>query len=169
VLYGIGEDGASDRQLLSVATRDLEKEMRTRGVTIENTLFELNVEGETHVVLPRQIQMRTGRSSAVVSVNFLRFHRGMLVDIPLRYVDADDNPYLRRGGFLHRVNNGYAKCYCDTFDIPTHLNVSIAKGGKDHVLRIDDIQLTEGLRLKPPRGPGVIAVIQGRTLDTVAA
>ena len=163
MLYGVGEDGARARELLSVSNRELCKSMREHGVTIENTLFELDVEGRTSLVLPRQIQIRTGHEH-VVSCSFLRFSRGTLVDIPVRFVDSEKNPYLRRGGYLHRVTTGFIKCHCDTLDIPSYINISVARGGRNHVIRLDDVVLPPGLRVKPPRGPGVIAVIKGRSL-----
>ena len=163
MLYGVGEDGARDNKLLSVATSDLGREMRARGVTIENTLYELELEGRRSLVLPRQIQYRVGQGN-VVSCSFLRFSRGTLVDIPLRFLDSEKNTYLRRGGYINRIV-GTLKFYVDTFDIPEFIDVSVAEGTRNTVFRAEDVQVPEGLRLKPHKGPGVLAVIQGRSVQ----
>jgi len=57
VLYGRREDGTvADPVLLHIEEADLAREVRLRGETLENTLYDLTINGETIRVLPRQLQ-----------------------------------------------------------------------------------------------------------------
>jgi len=58
VLYGRRADGTdAEPQLLFLEERDVAREIRKRGKTLENTLFDLTINGETVRVLPRQLEM----------------------------------------------------------------------------------------------------------------
>lgn len=56
VLYGRNADGTmAEPVLLYMEERDVAREMRERGETLENTLYDLTINGETVRVLPRQL------------------------------------------------------------------------------------------------------------------
>jgi len=160
VLYGVSEDGLErERQMLTVSVNELRRHIRLKLECTENTLYELDVEGKRSLVLPRQIQIRTAQHN-LLSVNFLRFHRGTVVQFPLRFVDGGENAYLKRTGFLYRVKD-MVKCTCHTFDLPAYLDVSIKDGVRKTVYTYDDIRLPPGLELAKPSNDRVIAVIKG--------
>ncbi|KAJ8600368.1 hypothetical protein CTAYLR_000703 [Chrysophaeum taylorii] len=158
VLYGVGEDGARDSRLLTVCRKDLMREIRAHQTSVENTLYDLELNGETSRVLMRQIQMRAA-SDYVVNVNFLRFSRGMVVQFPLKFVDEDSNVVLKRGGYLHREKH-FVKCQVHTDDLPPVISFSIGQAPKNHVFRLHDLVLPDGLTLKAKRLDAPIAVIK---------
>ena len=56
VLYGRNADGTmAEPVLLYLESRDVAREIRERGETLENTLYDLTINGETVRVLPRQL------------------------------------------------------------------------------------------------------------------
>ena len=157
-VYGVGSDGRRDRVLGSVCARDLWRELRARRETVENTVYEVSVDGGApELALPRQVQLRAA-SDDVLSVNFLRFAPGARVTVPLRFVGASSNPLLKRGGYLHRVAHGL-RCVCGGADIPSHVDVSVAAGGKNHVFRARDADLPPGLEFRGD-GDAPLAVIK---------
>ena len=87
VVYG-GE-AARPRRLVAVCEKALGRELRARRAAVENTVYELNIQGEagTELVVPRQVQLRAATSD-VLSANFLRFSPDLVLRVPLRFVDA---------------------------------------------------------------------------------
>ena len=56
VVYGQGTSGEDHRVLVKVNLRELQREMRRVGKSLENTVYELQVEGgATETVTPRQV------------------------------------------------------------------------------------------------------------------
>lgn len=63
VIYGVDEDKNIVKILISVKENDLVVEMKKRGQSLENTLYEIHLPDETkHLVTPRQIQFNPRES-----------------------------------------------------------------------------------------------------------
>jgi ribosomal protein L25 (general stress protein Ctc) len=60
VLYGVDDDKNELKTLILVDQKSLARELREKGSTFENTVYELNVESETYsmkvLATPRQTQ-----------------------------------------------------------------------------------------------------------------
>ena len=149
VVYG-GE-AARPRRLVAVCEKALGRELRARRAAVENTVYELNIQGEagTELVVPRQVQLRAATSD-VLSANFLRFSPDLVLRVPLRFVDAGLNQTLRRGAYLHRVRHALGVRCADAASVPEALEVSCAAGGKGYVYHGTDVALPPGVRLATP-------------------
>ena len=149
VVYG--GDAARPRRLVAVCEKALGRELRARRAAVENTVYELNIQGEagTELVVPRQVQLRAATSD-VLSANFLRFSPDLVLRVPLRFVDAGLNQTLRRGAYLHRVRHALGVRCADAAAVPEALEVSCAAGGKGHVYHGTDVALPPGVRLAAP-------------------
>lgn len=160
LVYGVGQDGRRERLLVTCARKELMREMRKHMSSVENIIYRLDLgEGrKSELVTMRQIQLRAA-SDYVISVNFLRFTTGRIIQFPLTYVNSEQNIFLKRGAYLKRIVN-YVKCTVDTYDVPRALAVSIADGGKDHVFRLLDVVVPDGLTLKAKNLEQPIAVIK---------
>lgn len=160
LVYGVGQDGRRERLLVTCARRELMREMRTHTRSVENIIYRLDLgeDREPELVTMRQIQLRAA-SDYVISVNFLRFATGRIIQFPLTYVNSEQNIILKRGAYLKRIVD-FVKCAVDTYDVPRALAVSIAEGGKDHVFRLGDVIVPDGLTLKAKNLEQPIAVIK---------
>ncbi len=65
VVYGQDEDGNTIKTMIMVDQKVLAKELREKGTSFENTLYELSVNSETSsskfMVTPRQTQFNPGK------------------------------------------------------------------------------------------------------------
>ena len=71
ILYGQDADGEEQRVLVSTPRNVLEKELNRVGRAIENIVYDLEIDGETHRVLPRNLQPHP-ITGLPVSLNYLR-------------------------------------------------------------------------------------------------
>jgi ribosomal protein L25 (general stress protein Ctc) len=55
VLYGVDKDRNVVKVLIYTELKEIEREVRIRGAALENTIYDLVVEGNVHKVIPRQI------------------------------------------------------------------------------------------------------------------
>jgi len=150
VLYGKDQNGRVLKQLISVETKALSREIRSRGVTLENTVFELNVMDEDgtetkHAVAPRQLT-RNPLTDLPMSCNFLKYWSGARMRIPLNFINQDQSVALKRGCFLLRVNR-FIECIVDDPEsIPDYINVDVTGTEKNDVLRLEHVTFPPNVR-----------------------
>jgi len=164
VVYGVGENGRSDRLLVTCDRKELNRELRKYNKTVENRIFELHLDdgSEPEPVTFRQIQVRD-TTDYVISANFLRFARGRILKFPLRFIGTDDNVVLKRNGYIHRVLD-FIACACETPDVPDAVYIAVGDAEADHVFRLSDIIIPPGLTMAMKRpADSTIAVI--KTVD----
>jgi ribosomal protein L25 (general stress protein Ctc) len=144
VIHGINDDGTVLKHNITVDSKDLNREIRELGISIENTAYDLiinDANGETksiYTVTPRQLATNP-MTNAPMSVNFLKFQSGQRLRIPMRYVNTDLCVDLRRGCFLLRVNQ-FVECICENPDkIPQYIDVDVSNAGKGSVLTVRDL------------------------------
>ena len=93
VIYG----NKLDPMAISVDRKALERQIQVSGFFIR--LIDVNLEGESHRVLPREVQFHPV-SDAPLHVDFLRFSadRKITVQVPVQFNNEEDSPGLKRGG-----------------------------------------------------------------------
>ena len=79
-----------------------------------------------------------------MNVNFLVYKRGMTVDVPLRTVNEDQSPAIRRGAFFLQVSR-HLKCKALSPDIPAYLEVDLAGAPNKDVVRANRIKIPPSL------------------------
>ena len=137
VLYGAEPFGKP--QNLQVETKELRRHLREAGDTFENQTVNLTVGDKTHLVVPRQLQVHPV-SERIMSLNFILYKEGMSVDIPLRTINEDQSPAIRRGAFFLQVSR-HLKCTALSPDIPAYLAVDLAGAPNKTVIRMDRVKL----------------------------
>lgn len=110
------------------------------------TVYELDVEGEKHRVIPRAYQLDPVKDKPV-HVDFQRLGVGatVRVHVPVRFVNHDASPGLKRGGTLNIVRHT-VEFYCPAERIPEYITADLTGMEIAHSLHISAVQLPEGVR-----------------------
>mmetsp|Transcript_9697 Transcript_9697/g.11051 ORF Transcript_9697/g.11051 Transcript_9697/m.11051 type:complete len:216 (+) Transcript_9697:139-786(+) len=158
--------------LLTTPRSSIEKEIRERQGSFENTLYNLSFEDAADeklsnlLVVPRTLQQHRYKNHPI-SCNFLAYdpEKGMKIRIPLFWLDEEKSNGLKRGGVLNRVFWDI-KCHVTGLNIPPSLGVSLAGRNIGSRIRWSDIKVPDGVSLiKPPNNVEdnpVIATIKGK-------
>lgn len=164
VLYGVDENRNVLKVNLLTNKKDILREFRTNGTSLENTLYELELDNDTkHVVTPRQIQFSPGIdidyffylletfyniSNAVtdepVSANFLRYWPGNKLRIPFQYINQSASEDLGRDCVVVDVND-YVECTCEG-EVPFAITVDLTGAKNRDVIRLSNLKLPPGVR-----------------------
>lgn len=144
VLYGIDEDHNVVKFPIVTPIRDIVREMRTKGLSLENSLYTITLDnGTNHVVTPRQLQIHP-LNDLPLSVNFLKYWPGNTMRIPFLFVNKDQSEDLKRGSFLVHVNS-FVDCTCDG-EVPAYIPVNAATLKNRDVVRLSSLELPPGVR-----------------------
>jgi len=89
------------------------------------TVCELDVEGEKHVVLARDIQLHPV-TDIVRHIDFLRVNdkTKIAVDVPVHFINEDKSPGLEEKGILNVVRHT-VELRCSAMNIPDYIEVSL--------------------------------------------
>lgn len=101
-------------------------------------------EGTTLKVLPRDIQYHPIWEK-IYCVNYIRYHPGRVLEIPLDYVNIDNSPTLKRGGFIAPVSRTIGCVIERGVDIPETIHVDCTCLELGDVIRIDRLIFPSGV------------------------
>jgi large subunit ribosomal protein L25 len=138
VVYGHGDD----TRMVSVDSHELE--LLFKRVHYENTIVELDIEGESAPVrtLVREVQSHAYKSR-VLHVDFQQVHAGerIHVDVPIRLVGTAAG--IRLGGVLMQtITDLPVRCLPDR--IPEVIEIDISHLNINDAVHLRDIELPEG-------------------------
>lgn len=155
VIYGDRKDPLT----ISLDPRDVDRELHRPGFFA--TLFDVEVGGKKHRVLPRDVQLDPV-SDRTVHVDFLRVAQDteVTVNVPVNFMNDEESPGLKRGGVLNIVRHEIEfSCRADA--IPQQIEIDLTGLDIGDSVHISMIQLPDG----------VIPTITDRdfTIATVAA
>ena len=155
VIYG----NNFDTMTISVDRRALERQIHVSGFFIR--LIDVNLDGEAHRVLPREVQFHPV-TDAPLHVDFLRFSadRKITVQVPVQFQNEEESPGLKRGGVLNIVRHEI-EVLCTADNIPQIFEIDLTGCDIGDALHASTVELPEG----------VTFTITGRdfTIATVAA
>lgn len=107
VVYGVDSNGNVMKRLVYSSKREILRELNRQHFSFENTLYEVSLEAgspaEGLLVTPRQLQVDPIKGQPL-SCNFLVYHPGNKLRIPIVYTNKDSNIDMKRGAFLLRTN-----------------------------------------------------------------
>ena len=155
VIYG-GEDknqniSVSKKTLINLLERD----------NFLSNIIKLKIDGKDQNVLPRDVKFDI-LSDEPTHVDFLRIVKGgkVILQIPVKFINSDKSPGLKRGGVLNIVRRK-VELKCPTENIPKELVVDLDGLDIGSSIKISAINLPEN----------VIPTITGRdfVIATVAA
>jgi large subunit ribosomal protein L25 len=159
VIYGHGEQ----TRALTVDAHELERLLAR--VHVENTIIDLNIEGERGAVktLVREVQTHPYRDS-VLHIDFYQIHAGetLTVDVPIVLVGTPAG--VRAGGIMqHALVNLEIRCLPD--QIPAVIEVDVSGLEIGDSLHVGEMKLPEGVEALIDADRSVCSVIP----PTVAA
>ncbi len=110
-------------------------------------LFDVTVEGTTHRVLPRDLQLHPV-TDVPEHVDFLRVsaETKITVHVPVRFIGQDKSPGLKRGGTLNVVVHEI-ELNCDAANIPAHLDIDLEGLDLGATVHLNTITLPAGTTL----------------------
>ena len=155
IIYG----GTEKNQKISLSKK-IVKVLIEKENFLSNIII-LSIDGKPENVLPRDI-MYDVVTDEPIHIDFLRIVKGrkIIIEIPVKFINHDKSPGLKRGGVLNIVRRR-VELKCPSENIPNELVVNLE--GKDigESFKISSIKLPEG----------VTPTIQGRdfVVATLAA
>jgi large subunit ribosomal protein L25 len=141
VIYGHGE------QTRSVAVNAHELELLFSRVHVENTVIDLNVEGERKPIraLVREVQTHPAKGQ-IVHVDFYQIHAGerVTIQIPINFVGTPAG--VKNGGILqHTMDELEVEVSADA--IPERIDIDVSALEIGDSVHVSDVQAPEGVKL----------------------
>lgn len=139
VIYGDGKDAVG----VTIETRLMKRELHRPGFFTR--LFEIEIGGKKEQVLPRDVQMHPIKDEPL-HFDFLRVAKGSTVSVavPVRFLNEESSPGLRRGGVLNIVRHD-VEVDCSPLSIPDHIDVDLANADIGDSLHISGVKLPAGV------------------------
>jgi large subunit ribosomal protein L25 len=152
VVYGEGQTP----DLISLDPRDVPREMSKTGFFTR--LFELDLGDRSIRALARDIQFHPV-TDAPEHVDFLRVSdtTRIRVAVPVRFLNSDKAPGIKRGGVLNVVAHN-VEVFCSITTIPRVIEVDLAGLDINDSVHMSTIQLPEGVRPTNSRDFTVAAI-----------
>ena len=155
IVYG----GSTKNQKISLNKKNIKNLIEKENFL--SNIISLNVDGKSENVLPKEIAWDP-ITDEPIHVDFLRIVKGAIVilEIPVKFINNDKSPGLKRGGVLNIVRRK-VELKCPAENIPTELVVDLDNLDIGASIKISSIKLPEN----------VSPTIQGRdfVVATVAA
>jgi large subunit ribosomal protein L25 len=110
------------------------------------TVYELDVEGQKHRVIPRDFQLDAIRDNPL-HVDFMRLGKGatIRVAIPVHIIGAETAPGVKRGGTVNIVAHTI-DVQVDPENIPEAIEVDVSDLELSHSRHLSDVKLPEGVK-----------------------
>jgi large subunit ribosomal protein L25 len=125
------------------------KELRNRiyGGRFLTTLYDLDLDGTKHRVIPRDFQLDPVKDLPV-HVDFLRISEGstIRVNIPIHVLNAEQSPGVKRGGAVNIVTHTI-EVMCRVDQIPESIDVDISSLDINYSKHLSDVALPQGIRV----------------------
>jgi large subunit ribosomal protein L25 len=138
VVYGHG----TDPKAISVNARDLRLALNTdAGV---NALLNLNIAGEKHLALARDIQKHPVRGTvAHVDFQVVNRNEAITADVPLTFVGEADK-VTKNGGIVEHLLNSLSISATPS-TLPSTIEVDLSDLELDGAIRVKDLKLPKGV------------------------
>jgi large subunit ribosomal protein L25 len=140
VIYGNNEPP------LNISLDHAELRQRIFAGKFLTSIYNVDVDGTAHRVIPRDFQLDPVRD-APVHVDFMRLGEGatIRVRVPIHVVNADQSPGVKRGGAVNIVTHTLeVRCPADA--IPEAFEVDVSGLEINHSRHLSDIKLPANVR-----------------------
>jgi large subunit ribosomal protein L25 len=166
VLYG------GDEEPMHIALDTHDADYLFRKISVENTIVDLEIEGEKEPVrtLVREIQTHPWKST-LLHVDFLRIQKGVVVDveIPLHLVGTPEGVQLGGGSLEQIIYELPIRCIPSK--IPETIDVDVSAMEVGDVLHVYDVSFDDDIEVTiaperticsvaAPKGPGADAELE---------
>jgi large subunit ribosomal protein L25 len=139
----------STRIMLKTQWAELQRELDRYHRHFESRVYDLTIydgdESETVRVLPRDVQ-RHPVQGRIYCANFLRYHAGRPIKIPIVYINQEESPALKRDGYIIPVNK-YVECIVeDGAPIPKALELECTGLQLKDVIKLNRLIFPDGVK-----------------------
>jgi large subunit ribosomal protein L25 len=107
---------------------------------------EAGADGEVVRVIPRDVHLHPIKNN-VYCVNYLRYYPGRPIDIPIKYVNEEESPVLKRGGFIVPIHRQLKCIIDDGVPIPEYLELDCTGAKTKEKLGLNRIAIPDGVQL----------------------
>ena len=140
VIYGNNQPPVT----ISVDDRDLRQRILAGRFT--TTLYDIELEGKKHRVIPRDFHLDPVRDFPI-HVDFMRLGEGatIRISVPLHVVNSETAPGIKRGGTVNIVTHAL-DLECSVDNIPQYVEADASGLEIGHSLHLSDIKLPAGVK-----------------------
>lgn len=140
VIYG------NNQPPLPISVEDRELRQRILAGRFLTTIYDINLEGKKHRVIPRDFHLDPVRDFPI-HVDFMRLGEGatIRVSVPLHVVKGEVSPGVKRGGTVNIVTHTL-ELECSVDNIPQYLEVDAGGLEISHSLHLSDVKLPDGVK-----------------------
>lgn len=140
VIYG------NNQPPLPISVDDRELRQRILAGRFLTTLFDIELEGKKHRVIPRDFHLDPVKDFPV-HVDFMRLGEGatIRVSVPLHVQKAEASPGVKRGGTVNIVTHTI-ELECSVDNIPQYIEADVSGLEISYSLHLSDITLPAGVK-----------------------
>ena len=184
ILYGsdptksVVSKHADSKTTVKTPWNQIQRELDRYHHAFESRVYELTVyeseeaaeadDGEglyKQLVIPANMQ-RHPIQNKIYCVNYLRYHPGRPIKIPIRYINEEESPALKRGGFIVPISRTIECFVEDGAVIPESIDLECTGIHMKQVLRTERLIWPDGVtpshRVKPDY---LVGLIYGKRAD----
>src|SRR6266851_3972612 len=140
VIYG------NNQPPLPISVEDRELRQRILAGRFLTTIYDINLEGKKHRVIPRDFHLDPVRDFPI-HVDFMRLGEGatIRISVPLHVQRADASPGVKRGGTVNIVTHTI-ELECSVDNIPQFVEADVSGLEIGHSLHLSDITLPASVK-----------------------
>src|SRR6201997_5044086 len=131
---------------LPISVDDRELRQRILAGRFLTTIYDIELEGKKHRVIPRDFHLDPVKDFPV-HVDFMRLGEGatIRVSVPLHVQKAEASPGVKRGGTVNIVTHTI-ELECSVDNIPQYIEADVSGLEISNSLHLSDIKLPSGVR-----------------------
>ncbi len=140
VIYG------NNQPPTTISVDDAELRQRILAGRFLTTIYDIDLEGKKHRVIPRDFHLDPVRDFPI-HVDFMRLGEGatIRVSVPLHILNAETAPGVKRGGTVNIVTHTI-DLECSVDNIPQYIEADVGSLEINHSLHLSDIKLPAGVK-----------------------
>src|SRR4051794_38313256 len=140
VIYG------NNQPPVTISVDDAELRQRILAGRFLTTIYDIDLEGEKHRVIPRDFHLDPVKDFPL-HVDFMRLGEGatIRVSVPLHIVKAEAAPGVKRGGTVNIVTHTI-DLECSVDNIPQYVEADVSGLEINYSLHLSDIELPAGVK-----------------------
>ena len=140
VIYG------NNQPPVTISVDDAELRQRILAGRFLTTIYDIDLEGKKHRVIPRDFHLDPVRDFPL-HVDFMRLGEGatIRVSVPLHIQNAEAAPGVKRGGTVNIVTHTI-DLECSVDNIPQYIEADVGALEISHSLHLSDIKLPAGVK-----------------------
>jgi large subunit ribosomal protein L25 len=140
VIYG------NNQPPVTISVDDKELRQRILAGRFLTTIYDIDLEGKKHRVIPRDFHLDPVRDFPL-HVDFMRLGEGatIRISVPLHVVNSETAPGIKRGGTVNIVTHAL-ELECSVDNIPQYIEADASSLEIGHSLHLNEIKLPSGVK-----------------------